>query len=45
MISYLPELSPEGTVKPVFATEDFSYIYGYATLADLLSYANLYNTK
>lgn len=42
MLSYLPQLDPEGNTYPTFNVNQFAYIYGYATLADLLQYANLY---
>lgn len=42
MNSYLPLLDPEGNVKPIFNPLDFEWIYGYATYADLLKYANVY---
>lgn len=45
MISYLPKLDPENNIKPVYNKSDFEYIFGYATLADLLNYANLYSSN
>lgn len=45
MNSYLPKLTPQGDVKPVFNPVDFEWIYGYASYADLLNYANVYSSN
>lgn len=45
MNSYLPKLTPQGDVKPVFNPLDFTWIYGYASYADLLNYANVYSSN
>ncbi len=46
MLSYAPtSRSPEGTTRPVFNILDFSFSSTYATLADLLNYANLYGNN
>lgn len=45
MQSYLPRLTPQNEIKPVFNPVDFEWIYGYATYADLLRYANIYSSN
>jgi len=45
MISFLPKLDLQGNVKDVFNTNDYDYLYGYVTFADLQDYANLYNAN
>lgn len=42
MNNYLPELDPQGDVKPTFNTSDWKWITGYVTYADLLKYADKY---
>lgn len=42
MNSYLPDLDPEGNVKPTFNLNDWNWVKGYVTYADLLKYADKY---
>lgn len=42
MLGYAPKLDPQGNVMPTFNTDDWSYVKGYVTYADLLEYANRY---
>lgn len=39
MISYLPELDPQGNLKPRFNKADWDWVQGYVTYAELLEYA------
>ena len=45
MNSYLPELSADGTVKPVFNVDDFDRQNASVTYADLSDYAYLYGSN
>jgi len=47
MYGYLPSeaLDENGNAKPIFNPKDYNSGYGYATLADLLDYANLYRVN
>lgn len=45
MLSYLPDLSPQGEVKPIFNPDDFEKQYASVTYADLLDYTNLYSAN
>ena len=45
MLSYKPELTNDGEVKPIFNPDDFSKQYASVTYADLLDYANLYSSN
>ncbi len=42
MIDFLPDLSPDNTVKPVFNPADFDYKTKNVTYGDLLNYAHKY---
>ena len=45
MLSYIPTLDNQGEVKPEFNINDFQRGKTYATLQDLLNYANLYTSN